>query len=801
MYLDLTLVSISPPAVRASALLQVEIYGKLWAACSLTPLPESRAALQIEAAVGLFNHQPFSEDKWSLSTKPLCLSSSAAFPIVVNTIIPNLMTWLGNNPSALKRDHLDKLPLDSKIKNALSAKKQPAMHYQFCRLENPADPLLSYLLAPVPFSPGDLVDIPRAASTFCSPNIDTLAKFVWYKHSCLNILSQLVLQDALSTTLTSWADMKLPITPRILEAGAFAANWSIPYWFRCRRSLGLPYSYTYNCARRLFEAKLALQFTSNFSIVSPFLMFTSFRKKPLFPFWTPSRTWWCQSTPSAQSSLSNLVILRLPYPLLLPPKGALPIPVKGKVRTLRKLKNVLNLTSVNQSHFVSPTNQIILNHRLPLTVSSNLSPPTGADLPTAPISTSNNEAPGARLSAFLPSWAGAPASTQRILSRGFHWTWDPCPPPLSICNRPNRTSPELLLQVQILTAKGAIYKVPDQPAFISPIFLVPKSTGGWRLILDLSSLNSFIKTPKFRMTNHASLADLLSPPAWMASLDLQDAYLHIPIRPTLHKFLAFRTGTQLWFFKVLPLWSFTSPSSILQNSQVPPFSPPNQRNASSRLSGQLGVLGSNKGSSQPQPDRSLLLPSKSGLADKFPKVEPSPFNRLSLVRSSLASPSGSLGHPSRQNSLCNERNSLSSPSSVSFTATVGSTSWQAGVHLPNSPPFAASPPTSLCASMLLQGQLQGQSGSSAKVTSQSPASMDDKRSAQLHPCLPFQCTTPGIMDRRIQSGLGRAHSLPPSFGEVDARGSLDAHQPSGGSSCTLLDRSSLPFKVQGSPFH
>ena len=102
MYLDLTLVSISPPAVRASELLQVEIYGKLWAACSLTPLPESRAALQIEAAVGLFNHQPFSEDKWSLSTKPLCLSSSAAFPIVVNTIIPNLMTWLGNNPSALK---------------------------------------------------------------------------------------------------------------------------------------------------------------------------------------------------------------------------------------------------------------------------------------------------------------------------------------------------------------------------------------------------------------------------------------------------------------------------------------------------------------------------------------------------------------------------------------------------------------------------------------------------------------------------------------------------------------------------
>ena len=102
MYLDLTLVSISPPAVRASELLHVENYGRLWSPCFLTQLPESRAALQIEAAVGLFDHQPFSEVKWSLSTKPLCLYSSAAFPIVVNKIIPKLMMWLGNNPSALK---------------------------------------------------------------------------------------------------------------------------------------------------------------------------------------------------------------------------------------------------------------------------------------------------------------------------------------------------------------------------------------------------------------------------------------------------------------------------------------------------------------------------------------------------------------------------------------------------------------------------------------------------------------------------------------------------------------------------
>ena len=224
MYLDLTLISISPPAVRASELLQIEIYGKLWSACSLTPLPESRAALQIEAAVGFFDHYPFSQANWSLSPKPPCLSSTTAFPIVVNTIIPNLLSWLGNNPSALKRDYLNNLPVDSKIKSALSSKKQPTVNYQFCKLENPADPLLSYLLAPVPFSPGDLVDIPRAASTFCSPKIDTLAKFIWFKHSCLNILSQLILQDALSTTLASWADIESSLLSRIMEAGGLCGH-------------------------------------------------------------------------------------------------------------------------------------------------------------------------------------------------------------------------------------------------------------------------------------------------------------------------------------------------------------------------------------------------------------------------------------------------------------------------------------------------------------------------------------------------------------------------------------------------
>ena len=98
----------------------------------------------------------------------------------------------------------------------------------------------------------------------------------------------------------------------------------------------------------------------------------------------------------------------------------------------------------------------------------------------------NFEVPGARLSKFTHQWEGAPPSTLNIVKRGFHWKWVSSPPPLAHQTRGNSASPELRAEVGELARKGAIYKVPWQPAFISPIFLVPKSSGGFRLILDLS---------------------------------------------------------------------------------------------------------------------------------------------------------------------------------------------------------------------------------------------------------------------------------------------------------------------------
>ena len=168
-----------------------------------------------------------------------------------------------------------------------------------------------------------------------------------------------------------------------------------------------------------------------------------------------------------------------------------------------------------------------------------------------PLEDGIEDVPGGRLQLFQEAWEDAPASTQAIIKRGFHWEWISTPPALTM-PKLVAGAPDLGEEVSKLLQKGAIYQVPLQPCFSANLFSVPKATGGSRPIIDLSRLNKFIMAPQFTMTNHNTLRKLITEAAWGASLDLQDAYLHVPIRKNLHKFMAFSHGHQLYFFKVLP---------------------------------------------------------------------------------------------------------------------------------------------------------------------------------------------------------------------------------------------------------
>ena len=197
-----------------------------------------------------------------------------------------------------------------------------------------------------------------------------------------------------------------------------------------------------------------------------------------------------------------------------------------------------------------------------------------------PQTPNESDYPGGRLQLFATEWSDAPTAIYRTAKRGFHWTWLDKPPALSTPKKkPQPLNPDLSLAIRELLYKQAIYKANHQPCFLSNVFLVPKKSGGFRFIINLSRLNKFIYAPRFHMSNHTSLASMLQPPVWTTSIDLQDAYFHIPIRPSLHKFLAFMHEEHLFFFKALPFelnvapYIFTRllryPLGVLHQSGIP----------------------------------------------------------------------------------------------------------------------------------------------------------------------------------------------------------------------------------------
>ncbi|XP_033116453.1 uncharacterized protein LOC117116501 [Anneissia japonica] len=103
-------------------------------------------------------------------------------------------------------------------------------------------------------------------------------------------------------------------------------------------------------------------------------------------------------------------------------------------------------------------------------------------------------------------------------------------------NTPIPASPEkreaLFSGVNDLLLKGAVVEVfptTEDKGFISTLFLTEKSSGGWRLILNLRRLNQWIRPQKFGMDTLVLILQGLMPRDWAATIDLKDAYFHVPI--------------------------------------------------------------------------------------------------------------------------------------------------------------------------------------------------------------------------------------------------------------------------------
>ena len=87
---------------------------------------------------------------------------------------------------------------------------------------------------------------------------------------------------------------------------------------------------------------------------------------------------------------------------------------------------------------------------------------------------------------------------------------------------------------------------------ISNIFLRPKKDGTYRMILDLTWVNTHVEYSHFKMHSLKTALDLMRKDCWMAFIDLKDAYYSIPVDIEHRKFLRFRWGNVLYQFRVLP---------------------------------------------------------------------------------------------------------------------------------------------------------------------------------------------------------------------------------------------------------
>ena len=98
--------------------------------------------------------------------------------------------------------------------------------------------------------------------------------------------------------------------------------------------------------------------------------------------------------------------------------------------------------------------------------------------------------------------------------------------------------------IQSLLSKNAIERVENVKSlgFYSRLFLVPKPHQRWRPVIDLSRLNTFLHVEKFKMETPESIRTSLVPGKWVSSIDLSDAYLHIPIHPNSRKYRSQVTG-------------------------------------------------------------------------------------------------------------------------------------------------------------------------------------------------------------------------------------------------------------------
>ena len=108
-------------------------------------------------------------------------------------------------------------------------------------------------------------------------------------------------------------------------------------------------------------------------------------------------------------------------------------------------------------------------------------------------------------------------------------------------------------EINRLISKGiVVVSEHEVEEFISPIFVTPKSDGGFRLILNLKRLNEHMPYIHFKMDTIDKFLNLIRKDMFMSKIDLKDAYYSVQINKKHQRFLKFYFDGILYKFICLP---------------------------------------------------------------------------------------------------------------------------------------------------------------------------------------------------------------------------------------------------------